>query len=632
MSNTAKAPKTEARPTPIMVPLNKLIEDPDNVRQTRSNDGIESLADNIHAEGLLQNLVVRKVKGGKYAVTGGERRRTALNVLVKRKHMKASDQIPCLLITEAHTSASLSENIHRMAMHPADQFVAWAKMQDDGLSVSEIAQRHGSSTRVVEQRLKLGRLSPVLLDALKADEISVDVACAFAATDEHKKQEEVYESLKARGWGMNAHTVKSALTGDEVRSTHKLAIFVGQEAYEKAGGEIRTDLFEDDVYFQDIELLNQLASEKLEAEAKQFKENGWAWIEIAFDRDFNAGSKMRLIHAHEIALSEADQQEKEKLEKRYEEIEEAAEDVNDQAISECDEIDQKLDLLRDKSLAYKSEEIAISGGFLSLSHDGTLDVRLGYVRREDDPKVSAEKRKAAEERANMPSQLTKSLRSDLSALRREIIQASFLKSPTIARDLLAFHTIRSVLSVGYHKTPFNLSAREGQSAASVSKSGDMGKFVGRKNTEKLIAKLHLDCFEIVDEVESFEAFHALTEKDKIALQAYAASLMLEPQLNDDPSLDPTLEKAAKLMSVDVSKYWTPDSDFFTRLTKKHIEEIASKVITAEFAQRHAESKKSDFAKAMGSAFNSGGKTTHLNKAAIDRIANWVPECMEVASV
>ena len=229
----------------------------------------------------------------------------------------------------------------------------------------------------------------------------------------------------------------------------------------------------------------------------------------------------------------------------------------------------------------------------------------------------------------MPSQLTKSLRSDLSALRCEIIQASFLKSPTIARDLLAFHTIRSVLSVGYHKTPFNLSAREGQSAACVSKSGDMGKFVGRKNTEKLIAKLHLDCFEIVDEVESFEAFHALTEKDKIALQAYAASLMLEPQLNDDPSLDPTVEKAAKLMSVDVSKHWTPDSDFFTRLTKKHMEKIASEVIGSEFSERHSSKKKGDFAEALGSAFNKGGKATHLDQDALQRMAAWTPECMAV---
>lgn len=629
MSNTAKALKAETRPTPIMVPLNKLIEDPDNVRQTRSNDGIEALADNIHAEGLLQNLVVRKIKGGKYAVSGGERRRTALNILVQRKHMNASDEIPCLLINDAHTSASLSENIHRMAMHPADQFIAWAKMQEDGLSVSEIAKRHGASTRTVEQRLKLGRLSPVLLDALKADEINVDIACAFAATDEHKKQEEVYESLKARGYGMNAHTVKSALTGDELRSSHKLAEFVGQEAYEKAGGAIRSDLFEDDVYFQDVELLNRLATEKLEAKAQQFKESGWAWIDIALDRDYSAGGKMRLIHPHEIALSDTDQKEKEQLERRYEEIEEAAENGNDQAISECDEIDLKLEMLRDKSLAYKSEEIAISGGFLFLSHDGTLDIRLGYVRREDDPQVSAAKRKAAEERAKMPSQLTKSLRSDLSALRREIIQASFLKSPAIARDLLAFHTIRSVLSIGYHKTPFNLSARKGASVACVSKNGDMGKFIGRKNTEKLIAKLHLDCFEITDEVESFEAFHALTEKDKIALQAYAASLMLEPQLNDDPSLDPTLEKAAQLMSVNVAKNWTPDSDFFTRLTKKHMENIASEVIGAEFSERHSSKKKGDFADALGSAFNQGGKAAHLDKDAQQRMADWVPKCMAI---
>ena len=43
----------------MMVPLEQLVPDADNVRKTDSDIGIEALANNIQAEGLLQNLIVK---------------------------------------------------------------------------------------------------------------------------------------------------------------------------------------------------------------------------------------------------------------------------------------------------------------------------------------------------------------------------------------------------------------------------------------------------------------------------------------------------------------------------------------------------------------------------------------------
>lgn len=268
-----------------MLPFNILVEDPKHVRKTCLEDGIEALADNILAEGLLQNLVVRKTRGGKYSVSGGERRRRALAVLVERKQMAATDGVPCQVIGADCTSASLSENIHREAMHPADQFEAWAEMHDSGMSVVDIATRHGATVKLVEQRLELGRLSPPLLTALRANEIDVETACAFTITDDRERQEAVYKALKSHWKGVHARSVKAALTEDEIASTNKLAVFVGREAYESDGGEIRSDLFGDTVYFKDAERLTRLATEKMEAEAERLQGEGWAWIEIAFDED-----------------------------------------------------------------------------------------------------------------------------------------------------------------------------------------------------------------------------------------------------------------------------------------------------------------------------------------------------------
>jgi ParB family chromosome partitioning protein len=53
-----------------MIPLSQLVPSADNVRKTGVNEGIESLAANIQAIGLLQNLQVRQTdKGARYLLS-----------------------------------------------------------------------------------------------------------------------------------------------------------------------------------------------------------------------------------------------------------------------------------------------------------------------------------------------------------------------------------------------------------------------------------------------------------------------------------------------------------------------------------------------------------------------------------
>jgi hypothetical protein len=52
-------------------PLSKLLAWEGNVRKTDIDKGIDELAASITAHGLLQSLVVRKDKRGKYAVVAG---------------------------------------------------------------------------------------------------------------------------------------------------------------------------------------------------------------------------------------------------------------------------------------------------------------------------------------------------------------------------------------------------------------------------------------------------------------------------------------------------------------------------------------------------------------------------------
>ncbi len=608
----------------LTVPFSKLVEDAGNVRKTRNGDGIEALADNIAAEGLLQNLIVRKAKGGKFAVVGGERRRRALALLVERKAIKASEPIPCRLAGEESTSASLSENIHRQAMHPADQFEAWRTMADSGLSVTEIARRHGATNKLIEQRLRLGRLSPVLLEALRADDISIDVAAAFTITDDHERQKAVFASLKKGYYSVQPHMVKAALTEGEIHGSNKLARLVGRAAYEAAGGEIRTDLFDDNPYFKDADLLQKLAYGHMVAEAERLRGEGWLWIETAFDRDYRWGQDMRVIWPKKVPLTDAEEQEKAEIEARLKEIEDLPDSEELQA--EWERLEPRLSALLNKR-EFSAKAKSNAGGFLSLSPNGTFDLQLGYIRPADDPKAKGDKTKASEAKTKQPNDYGKSLRDDLAAVRLEILRCELLQNPTVTRDLLAFHSLRSVLTPHYTRTPFEFTARMPYGPRTASEKGDMGRYEGRATFEGLVADLRLDWFDIEDVIESFEAFRALSEDDKTRLQAYAAILMLQPQLSDEREAEPTLERTAQIIGSDPAATWTPGGDFFARLTKGHMLQIAGEVVGPDFAERHAKDKKADLATSLGAVFLPVADEKEAYPKARPGIAAWAPACM-----
>src|ERR1700687_4477835 len=163
---------------------------------------------------------------------------------------------------------SLAENVVRDDMHPADQFEAFRLLIDKGAPVEDIAARFGVTPTVVTQRLKLARVSPVILKAYRNEKLTLEQVMAFAISDDHKAQERVLNEMAP--W-QGARDIRAALTENDIAATDKRVTFVTLKAYEKAGGTTRRDLFSEDdegIFILDIALLDRLAIEKLEKAAK----------------------------------------------------------------------------------------------------------------------------------------------------------------------------------------------------------------------------------------------------------------------------------------------------------------------------------------------------------------------------
>src|SRR5438552_4261141 len=133
------------------IPFNKLLLSQSNVRRVKAGVSVEELAEDIARRGLLQGLSVRPVtdqagvETGMFEIPAGGRRYRALELLVKQKRLAKTAPVPCIAgdngteITAEEDS--LAENVHRVALHPPDQFRAFQTLRAQGRSQDDIAAR-----------------------------------------------------------------------------------------------------------------------------------------------------------------------------------------------------------------------------------------------------------------------------------------------------------------------------------------------------------------------------------------------------------------------------------------------------------------------------------------------------------
>lgn len=247
----------------ILVPLSRLVSRPAgrNVRKT-PRMSIPELAASIARVGLLQNLIVIAADGERYEVVAGGRRLAALKLLAKKRRISKEWEVPCLLVADGTArTASLTENVQREAMHPADQFEAFAALVAEGRSIEAIAADFSVTPLVVQRRLKLANVSPRLLADYRAEAVTLDQLMALAITDDHAAQESAF--YDAPTWQRQPSALRDRLTEREIDAhRHPLVRFVGLDTYEASGGGIRRDLFAEGdtgVYLTDAALLERLA-------------------------------------------------------------------------------------------------------------------------------------------------------------------------------------------------------------------------------------------------------------------------------------------------------------------------------------------------------------------------------------
>lgn len=613
----------------LFVPLNKLKKSPRNARKTPHSEAhIEALAASIAAKGMLQNLVVEPETNadgepiGSYFVTIGEGRRLAQMLRVKRKQIKKSEPIRCVLDTENDaTEISLDENVTREAMHPADQFERFRELAENrGWGAEEIAARFGVSAHVVRQRLRLGAVSPKLMQVYRDGGLSLDQLMAFAITEDHDRQEQVYENLS---WNREPSIIRRDLTRMNVAATDRRAILVGADAYAEAGGTIIRDLFTEDRggYFEDAALLDRLVIDKLEgiaAEIQALEGGKWASVHI----DFPHAHVMRRTYPHPVDLSEEDaaaygaaREEYDRLSSEYEGYEE----LPDEADRRFGELEAEIERIDAKRHAYDTDDIARGGVFVILNHDGTARIERGFIRAEDEaPKSSDVEGAAIAEDGEIVGDEGSCEDAQPQPDDEDAGDAGKPLSDLLIRDLTAHRTLGLRLALGEQPDMALVAVVHALAAQTFYRGGEASCLEIRLTSAYLAC--HADGIEdtpvakaladrhtgwasdmLRDVADLWDFVTGLDHASLMALLAHCAALTVNAvrvPWEQRPDARATAENLASVVTLDMTAHWTPTvQSYLGRVTKAHILAVVQEGVGDEAAERIAGLKKAEMAQA-----------------------------------
>ena len=160
------------------LPIERLQRGQYQPRREFDQEALQTLADSIKAQGVLQPILVRRVSKDSYEILSGERRWRAAQ-------LAGLGQIPVVIrdvSDEAAIAIGLIENIQREDLNPVEEGLGLKRLQDEfGLSQEAVAQAVGRSRPAVANLLRLLNLEPETLGMLERREMDAGHAKVLLA-------------------------------------------------------------------------------------------------------------------------------------------------------------------------------------------------------------------------------------------------------------------------------------------------------------------------------------------------------------------------------------------------------------------------------------------------------------------
>jgi ParB family chromosome partitioning protein len=172
------APASEGQP--LEIALDKIERNPWQTRTRFDEAQLNELAQSITATGVVQPILVRPLKDGRYQLIAGERRWLAS----ERAGKKTVPAIIRHVADEQVLEITIVENLQRTDLNPMEQARAYQRLSETfKLTQEQMAQRTGKERASVANFLRLLRLPEGVQTKVETGELSFGHARALLALD-----------------------------------------------------------------------------------------------------------------------------------------------------------------------------------------------------------------------------------------------------------------------------------------------------------------------------------------------------------------------------------------------------------------------------------------------------------------
>lgn len=164
-------------------------------------DTLSELAASIRAIGLLQPVLVRPAKDGRYELIAGERRWRAAT----RAGLRSIPAIIRITDDVSSVEQALVENLHRQDLTPLEEAAAYQQLLDDfNLTHENIAKKVGKSRSAITNSVRLLALPAAIQELLANGRLSAGHAKALLGTPDRAFQEQLARQAADNNWTVRA--------------------------------------------------------------------------------------------------------------------------------------------------------------------------------------------------------------------------------------------------------------------------------------------------------------------------------------------------------------------------------------------------------------------------------------------
>ena len=184
-------------------------------RERFDESELESLAESIRSQGVVQPIVVSPRTDGDYTIVAGERRwraaqRAGLSeVPVAIRQVDDDKQL---------LEMALVENLQRSDLNPIEEAEAFQRLSKDfGLSQEEVAIQVGKGRASISNSLRLLRLPDDVIDLLREGRLTAGQARPLLALG--KEEDQIRLARRAADGGLSARALEKLASGKKTKRT-----------------------------------------------------------------------------------------------------------------------------------------------------------------------------------------------------------------------------------------------------------------------------------------------------------------------------------------------------------------------------------------------------------------------------